>query len=109
VLFTIDQERYKLALATAEAAFAAAHAQYLMLLDQYQRRLKLSPGVTITIENLDNARRQSETAEANHQQAIASRDTAALTSSELKCARQSTVSSPTSILPRARMPRRGRP
>jgi len=78
VLFTIDQERYKLALATAEAAFAAAHAQYLMLLDQYQRRLKLSPGVTITIENLDNARRQSETAEANHQQAIASRDTAAL-------------------------------
>src|ERR1700754_3716578 len=29
VLFTIDQERYKLALATSEAAFAAAHAQYL--------------------------------------------------------------------------------
>jgi multidrug resistance efflux pump len=65
-------------LANAEAAVAAAHAQYLMLLDQYQRRSKLSPGDTITIENLDNARRQSETAAANYQQAVAARDTAAL-------------------------------
>jgi RND family efflux transporter MFP subunit len=78
VLLVIDQDRYKLALATAEAAVASTHAQYLMLLDQYQRRLKLSPGYTITIEALDNARRQSETANANYQQAIASRDTAAL-------------------------------
>jgi len=78
VLFTIDQERYKLALADAEALLAARHAQYLMLLEQYQRRTKLSPGTTITIENLDNARRQSETAAANHQQATAARDTAAL-------------------------------
>jgi multidrug resistance efflux pump len=78
VLFVIDQDRYRLALATAEATVAATHAQYLMLLDQYQRRLKLSPGVTIAIENLENARRQSETAAANHQQATASRDTAAL-------------------------------
>src|SRR3954447_24554753 len=77
VLFVIDQDRYRLALANAEAAVAAAHAQYLMLLDQYQRRSKLAPGYTITVENLDNARRQSETAAANHQQAIASRDTAA--------------------------------
>src|SRR4051812_20980530 len=78
VLFVIDQERYKIALANAEAALAAANAQYQMLLEQYQRRSKLSPGYTITIENLDNARRQSETAAANYQQAIASRDTAAL-------------------------------
>jgi RND family efflux transporter MFP subunit len=78
VLFIIDQERYRLALADAEATLAARHAQHLMLLDQYQRRSKLSPGYTITVENLDNARRQSETATANHQQAIASRDTAAL-------------------------------
>jgi multidrug resistance efflux pump len=78
VLFVIDQDRFRLALANAEAAVAAAHAQYLMLLDQYQRRSKLSPGDTITIENLDNARRQSETAAANHQQAVAARDTAAL-------------------------------
>jgi multidrug resistance efflux pump len=78
VLFVIDQDRYKIALANAEATITATHAQYLMLLEQYQRRLKLSPGYTITVENLDNARRQSETAAANYQQAIASRDTAAL-------------------------------
>src|SRR5437870_4687754 len=78
VLFVIDQERFRLALADAEATLAARHAQYLMLLEQYERRSKLSPGYTITVENLDNARRQSETAAANHQQAIAARDTAAL-------------------------------
>ena len=44
VLFTIDQDRYRLALADAEAALAAKHAQYLMLLEQYERRSKLSPG-----------------------------------------------------------------
>ena len=78
VLFIIDQDRYRLALSDAEATLAARQAQHLMLLDQYQRRSKLSPGYTITVENLDNARRQSETAAANYQQAIASRDTAAL-------------------------------
>ena len=78
VLVVIDQDRYRLALENAQAAVAAAHAQYLMLLEQYQRRSKLSPGVTITAEALDNARRQSESAAASYQQAVASRDTAAL-------------------------------
>jgi multidrug resistance efflux pump len=78
VLFVIDQERYRLALADAEAALAVKHAQYLMLRDQYERRSKLSPGYTITVENLDNARRQAESALATYQQASASRDTAAL-------------------------------
>jgi multidrug resistance efflux pump len=78
VLFIIDQERYRLALADAEAALAARQAQHLMARDQYERRLKLAPGYTITVENLDTARRQSETAAANYQQAIAARDTAAL-------------------------------
>src|SRR5258705_237228 len=78
VLLIIDQERYRLALADAEALLAARQAQHLMALNQYQRRSKLSPGYTITVENLDIARRQSETATANYQQAIASRDTAAL-------------------------------
>ena len=59
VLFTIDQERYRIALADAEATLAARHAQYLMLLEQYERRSKLSPGNTITIENIDNERRHS--------------------------------------------------
>jgi len=78
VLFTIDQERFRLALADAEAALAVKQAQYLMLREQYERRSKLSPAYTITVENLDNARRQSESAAASYQQATASRDTAAL-------------------------------
>ena len=60
------------------ATLAARLAQHPMALDQYQRRSKLSPGYTITVEALDNARRQSETAAANYQEAIASRDNAAL-------------------------------
>jgi multidrug resistance efflux pump len=78
LLFVIDQERYRIALADAEATLAARHAQHLMLLEQYERRSKLTPGYSVTVETLDNARRQSETAAANYQQAIASRDTAAL-------------------------------
>src|SRR5690242_7062096 len=38
VLFIIDQDRYRIALADAEAALAAQHAQHLMLSDQYDRR-----------------------------------------------------------------------
>src|SRR6266566_3613970 len=78
VLFVIDQERFRLALADAEATLAARHAQYLMLREQYERRSKLTPGYSITVEDLDNARRQSESAAASYQQAIASRDTATL-------------------------------
>jgi multidrug resistance efflux pump len=78
VLFVIDPEGYRIALADAEATLAARHAQHLMLVDQYERRSKLAPGYSITVEALDNARRQSETAAANDQQAIASRDNAAL-------------------------------
>jgi len=78
LLFVIDQDRYRIALADAEAALAARYAQHLMVLAQYERRSKLTPGSSISIENLDNARRQSETAAASYQQAIADRDTAAL-------------------------------
>jgi multidrug resistance efflux pump len=78
ILFVIDQERYRIALADAEATLAARQAQHLMALEQFQRRSKLSPGYTITVENLDNARRQSESAAAVYPQAIASRDNAAL-------------------------------
>jgi multidrug resistance efflux pump len=78
VLFIIDQERFRLSLEDAEATLAARHAQYLMLREQYERRSKLTAGYSVTVETLDNARRQSETAFANHQQAIAARGTAAL-------------------------------
>ena len=78
LLFIIDRDRYRLALADAEAALAVKHAQDLMLREQYERRSKLTPGYSITVENLDNARRQSESAAASYQQAIAARDTATL-------------------------------
>jgi multidrug resistance efflux pump len=59
VLFIIDQDRFRLALADAEAALAARHAQYLMALEQYKRRTKLTSGYSITVEDLDNSHRQS--------------------------------------------------
>src|SRR6266536_3002279 len=49
-----------------------------MLREQLERRSKLTPGFSITAENLDNARRQFESAAANHKQATAARDVAAL-------------------------------
>ena len=77
VLFVIDQERYRLALADAEATAAARLAQHQMMLRQFGRRSRLNPGYTITEEALDNARHQSEQAEASYQQSIAARDLAA--------------------------------
>ena len=42
-LFVIDQERYRLALADAEATAEAQKAQYLLLKDQLARRGKANP------------------------------------------------------------------
>ena len=78
VLFVIDQERYRLALADAEATVAARLAQHQMLLQQFERRKRLNPGITITEEALDNARHQADQAAAGYQQAVAARDVAAL-------------------------------
>jgi multidrug resistance efflux pump len=78
ILFDIEQERYRLALANAAASLAAQYAQRQMLLDQYQRRSKLTLGLTITAEGLESARRQFESAAASHEQATAARDVAAL-------------------------------
>jgi multidrug resistance efflux pump len=77
LLFVIDQERYRLALADAEASVAVHLAQSRMFLQQYERRSKLT-NLSISAEGVDNARRQSESAAASHQQAIASRELAAL-------------------------------
>ena len=78
VLFVVDQERYRIALADAEAGLEARGAQHLMLRAQYERRTRLKSGDSITAEALDNARRQADTADANYKQAIAARDSAAL-------------------------------
>ena len=78
ILFVIDQARYRLALANAEATLAARLAQKQMLQDQLERRQKLKPGTVIAVEDLDNSRRQAESAGAQYDQATADRDTAAL-------------------------------
>ena len=78
ILFTIDQDRYKLALADAEAKVAAQGAQRQMLLNQYERRSQLSLGSSISLEGLDNAHQLAQTAAALLHQFEAERDTAAL-------------------------------
>ena len=78
ILFVVDQERYRLALANAEATVAARLAQYQMLQQQFERRSKLTLNLSITPEDLDNVHRQTESAMASHQQALADRDLAAL-------------------------------
>jgi len=45
---------------------------------QLERRQKLKEGTVIAVEDLDNARRQAESAAAQYDQSTASRDTAAL-------------------------------
>ena len=78
ILFVIDQARYRIALADAEAAVATRLAQYQMLQQQYQRRSKLTLNLSITPEDLENAQRQTQAANAAYQLAIADRDLAAL-------------------------------
>jgi multidrug resistance efflux pump len=78
VLFVIDQDRYRLALADAEATQAARLAQMKMLQSQLERRQKLKEGIVIAAEELDNARRQAESATAQYSESSASRDVAAL-------------------------------
>jgi RND family efflux transporter MFP subunit len=78
ILFVIDQDRYRLALADAEATLAARLAQKQMLLSQLERREKLKPGAVIAVEDLDNSHRQAESAADQYDQASASRDIAAL-------------------------------
>jgi RND family efflux transporter MFP subunit len=78
ILFVIDKDRYRLALADAEATLAARLAQKQMLQNQLERREKLKPGTVIAVEDLDNSHRQAESAAAQYEQASASRDTAVL-------------------------------
>src|SRR5271166_331892 len=78
ILVVIDQERYRLALANAEATVAARLAQYRMLQQQFERRSKLTLNLSITQEDLDNVHRQTESANASYQRSLADRDLAAL-------------------------------
>jgi multidrug resistance efflux pump len=77
VLFRIDAERYRLALAQAEAAVAARQVDYQLKDRESARRAKLS-GVVVSSESQDTSAAAASGAAAQYQEAQAARDTAAL-------------------------------
>jgi len=77
VLFHIDAERYRLALAQADAAVDARKADYDLKRREAARRASLS-GVVVSSESQDSSASSASTAAAQYQEAQAARDTAAL-------------------------------
>ncbi|HZR36716.1 MAG TPA: HlyD family secretion protein [Nevskia sp.] len=77
VVLRIDAQRYKFALAQAEAAVAARKADYQIKRSEAARRASLS-GVVISSENRESALSSATAAEALYQEAEAARDTARL-------------------------------
>jgi multidrug resistance efflux pump len=77
VLFVLDQERYKLAHATAEATVAARKAEMDMRRHEAERRAKLTT-LSISQEGQENAQHVADNANAVYQQALADRSTARL-------------------------------
>jgi len=77
LLFTVDQQRYRLALAQARAQVAARRAEMSMRLQQAERRAGLE-GVVVSAENREDARSQADSAAALYQEALAAMDTASL-------------------------------
>jgi len=76
-LFTIDRERYALALSQANARLAASKAQMVMKEQEAERRARVDAAVVST-ENRENARSQADAAEATYQEAVVAVDTARL-------------------------------
>jgi RND family efflux transporter MFP subunit len=77
VLLVIDQDRYKLALDTAEANVAAQRATMEMHRHEAERRAKLTQ-LSISLEGQENAKHVADSASAAYQQALADRATAQL-------------------------------
>jgi len=77
LLFTIDRERYALALSLANARLAASKAHMVMKEQEAERRARVDEAVVST-ENRENARSQADAAEAAYQEAVVAVDTARL-------------------------------
>jgi multidrug resistance efflux pump len=77
VLFHIDAERYRIALAQADAAVAARKIDYELKTREAKRRASLS-GVVVSSESQDSSASSASAASAQYQEAQAARDTAAL-------------------------------
>jgi multidrug resistance efflux pump len=77
ILFVLDPERYKLALATGEASVAARNAEMLMRQNAADRRAKLTT-LAISTEAREDAQHVAASATAAYQQAVADRSMASL-------------------------------
>jgi multidrug resistance efflux pump len=77
VLLVLDQERYKLALATADASMAARKAEMLMRQSEANRRAKLT-NISISAEAVEDSQHVAASATAAYQQAVADRSIASL-------------------------------
>lgn len=77
VLFVIDQARYKIALAQAEAVLAGAQSTRNQRQHDYERRQQLS-SLAITAEALESAKNSALAAQADYDEAVAALDTAKL-------------------------------
>ncbi|MCM0084369.1 efflux RND transporter periplasmic adaptor subunit [Geomonas sp. Red32] len=77
LLFTVDRERYRLALEQAKSRLAASEAVMRMRQDQAGRRAELD-GIAVSEESRDDARSQAESAVAACQEAAVAVETAKL-------------------------------
>lgn len=77
ILFILDQERYKLALAAAEANVAARKADMLMQQGNAARRARMTNQV-ISQEEKDDSQHQADAASAAYREALADQSTASL-------------------------------
>jgi len=77
LLFQIDRERYRLALAQADAVVAARRVELGSKREDVARRAELG-GLVISEENLSNTSAQALAAAAQYQEALSVRDTARL-------------------------------
>jgi multidrug resistance efflux pump len=76
-LFTVDRERYVLALEQAKARLAARKAEMMMKAQEAERRARLE-SVVVSTENRENAKSLADSAEALYQEALSAVDTAKL-------------------------------
>ncbi len=77
ILVILDQERYKRALATADANVAARKAEMVMRQSEADRRAKLT-NLSISAEAQENAQHVAASATAAYHQAVADQSTASL-------------------------------
>src|SRR4051794_30990743 len=77
ILFLVDQERYKRALAETEASAAARKAEMVMRQAEAERRARLT-NLAISIEGRENAQHVAAAATAAYEQALADRSIASL-------------------------------